>query len=60
MRYAEFRAQGLCISSAVVESVCKNVIGARLKKGGMRWSVDGANKITDLGGCIKSNRLDDF
>ena len=30
------------------------------EKRSMRWSVDGAKKITDLGGCIKSNRLDDF
>jgi len=32
MRYGEFRTKGLCVSSAVVEAGCKNVIGTRLKK----------------------------
>ena len=30
------------------------------EKRGMRWSVDGANKIAALRSCIKSNRFDDF
>ena len=60
MRYAQFRSQGLCVSSAVVESGCKNVIGARLKKGGMHWNVTGANDIGALRSCVKSNRFDDY
>jgi len=32
MRYAEFRAQGLCVSSGVVEAGCKVAIGTRLKR----------------------------
>ena len=60
MRYAEFRARGLSISSAVVEGACKNVIGARLKRSGMRWSKAGANKIAALRACIISNRFADF
>ena len=42
MRYPQFRAKGLCISSGVVEAGCKQ-IGARLKRAGMRWTVAGAN-----------------
>lgn len=60
MRYAEFRAEGLCVSSAVVEAGCKNVIGTRLKRGGMHWSEPGANKIAALRSCVISNRFDDF
>ena len=41
MRYPQFRAKGLCISSGVVEAGCKQ-IGARLKRAGMRWTVAGA------------------
>ncbi len=26
----------------VVEAVCKNLIGARMKKSGMQWTIDGA------------------
>ena len=40
MRYPEFRAQGLCVSSGVVEAGCKVAIGTRLKRAGMHWTVD--------------------
>ena len=39
MRYPQFRAKGLCISSGVVEAGCKQ-IGARPKRASMRWTVD--------------------
>ncbi|MCY3770020.1 MAG: ISKra4 family transposase [Gammaproteobacteria bacterium] len=60
MRYAEFRAKGLSVSSAVVEAGCKNVVGTRLKRGGMHWSKAGANNIAALRSTIISNRFDDF
>ena len=40
MRYPQFRAKGLCVSSGVVEAGCKQ-IGDRLKRAGMRWTVAG-------------------
>jgi len=45
MRYADFRAQGLFVGSGVVEAGCKNIIAARMKKSGAKWSVRGANDI---------------
>ncbi len=60
MRYKTFREQGLCVSSAAVEAGCKNVIGTRLKRGGMHWSKDGANSIASLRSYIISNRFDDY
>ena len=60
MRYPEFLAMGLCIGSGVVEGACKNVVGTRLKHGGMHWSVHGANAIISLRCAVLSNRLDDF
>jgi hypothetical protein len=60
MRYAEFHAQGLCTSSGVVEAGCKGVIGTRLKRGGMHWSVRGANAIIALRCCKLSGRFEDF
>ena len=59
MRYPQFRAKGLCISSGVVEAGCKQ-IGARLKHAGMRWTVAGANAIIALRCCILSGRFEDF
>ena len=34
MRYADFRAKGLCVGSGVVESGCRTIVG-RLKRSGM-------------------------
>ena len=34
MRYAEFRAAGLCVGSGMVESGCKSMIRSRLKQSG--------------------------
>jgi hypothetical protein len=58
MRYAAFRKAGLCTSSGVVEAGCKSVIGTRLKRPGMHWSVRGANAITALRCTVLSNRFD--
>ena len=59
MRYPQFRARGLCVSSGVVEAGCKQ-IGARLKRAGMRWTVAGANAIIALRCSILSGRFEDF
>lgn len=60
MRYSKFREEGLCVSSGVLEAFCKNVVGARLKRSGMHWSVKGANAITSLRCAVLSNRYDDY
>ena len=54
MRYPQFRARGLCISSGVVEAGCKR-LGARLKRAGMRWTVAGTNAILALR-CLHPQR----
>ena len=60
MRYPEFRAQGLCVSSGVVEASCKVVIGTRLKRAGMHWTLAGADAIIALRSCKLSGRFEDF
>lgn len=60
MRYPEFRAQGLCTSSGVVEAGCKLTVGTRLKRAGMHWSLRGANAIIALRCCRLSRRFEDF
>lgn len=60
MRYPQFRAQGLCVASGVVEAGCKLTVATRLKRAGMRWTVAGANAIIALRCCILSGRFDDF
>jgi hypothetical protein len=60
MRYPAFRAQGLCVSSGVVEAGCKIAIGTRLKRTGMHWTVAGADAIIALRCCRLSGRFEDF
>lgn len=60
MRYPEFHEQGLCTATGVVEAGCKVVIGTRLKRTGMHWTVDGANAIIALRCCKLSGRYEDF
>jgi hypothetical protein len=60
MRYAEFRAQGFCTSTGVLEAGCKVAIGTRLKRSGMHWTVRGANAIIALRCCKLSGRFEDF
>jgi hypothetical protein len=60
MRYAKLQAAGLCTSTGVLEAACKTVIGTRLKRPGMHWSLVGANAITALRCAKLSNRLDPF
>jgi hypothetical protein len=60
MRYPQFRGQGLCTSTGVLEAGCKVVIGTRLKRAGMRWTVQGANAIIALRCSKLSGRSEDF
>ena len=58
--YPAYKEAGLPTSSARIESACKNVIGSRFKKGGMRWSLAGIKPLLELRCLICSNRLDDY
>jgi hypothetical protein len=60
MRYPVFRAQGLFVGSGVIEAGCKTVVGARLKRSGMFWTVRGANAIIALRCTRLSGRLEDY
>jgi hypothetical protein len=60
MRYPKFHQQQLCTSTGVVEAGCKVVIGTRLKRAGMHWTVKGANAIIALRCCKLSGRFEDF
>ena len=60
MDYPTFRGQELCVTAGGVEGACKSVIGNRLKRGGLHWTVDGANAIIALRCALASNRFDDY
>ena len=57
MRYPKFRWQHLFVGSGVIEAGCKTVIGSRLKRSGMFWTVRGANAILALRCCQLTDAL---
>lgn len=60
MRYPDFRAKGLFVGSGVVEAGCKTVIGSRLKRSGMFWTLRAANAIIALRCCRLNGRFEDY
>jgi hypothetical protein len=60
MRYPNFRRQHLFVGSGVIEASCKTVIGSRLKRSGMFWTVSGANAILALRCCHLNGRFEDY
>ena len=60
MNYPDFRAKGRFVGSGVIEAGCKAVVGQRLKRSGMFWSVRGANDIIALRRCRLNGRFEDF
>lgn len=60
MQYPHFRRRGLCTSTGVVEAGCKLVVGTRLKRAGMHWSLYGADSIIALRCSKLSGRYDDY
>ena len=60
MNYFELKQNNLPIGSGIVEAACKNLIGARMKKSGMRWTIDGGQTVLTLRSLILSNRWEHF
>lgn len=48
MDYFDFKEQGYPIGSGVIEGANKSIIGARMKRGGMRWSHKGINRMATM------------
>jgi len=59
MRYPKFRRQHLFVGSGVIEAACKTVIGSRLKRSGMFWTVRVANAIVALRCCQLNGQFED-
>lgn len=60
LNYAGFRARRLPIGSGPVEASCKNLVGARLKRSGMRWPWDGGQEVLNLRAPILPDRCNVF
>lgn len=60
MRYPVFKRQHLFVGSGVIEAGCKTILGSRLKRSGMFWTVRGANAIIALRCNRLSGRFEDY
>ena len=60
MRYPRFRSRGFFVGTGVMEAGCKTLIGGRLKRSGMFWTVRGANSIIALRCCRLSGKFEDY
>ncbi len=60
MRYPAFRRQHLFVGSGVIEAGCKTIVGSRLKRSGMFWTVRGANSIIALRCSRLSGTFEDY
>lgn len=60
MKYGQYREAGLPIGSGAVESSCKQVVTARCKQAGMRWSEAGVDAILALRSFVLNERLDEL
>ena len=60
MRYPLFRSRGFFVGTGVMEAACKTIIGGRLKRSGMFWTVRGANSIIALRCCRLSGKFEDY
>lgn len=48
MDYPAYESEGYHITGSTAESACRHVVGDRLKGGGMRWTIQGAQSTTLL------------
>lgn len=60
MDYPAYEEQGYHITSSTVESACRHVVGDRLKRSGMRWTIEGAQYTTSLRLKWKNSKWEDF
>jgi len=54
MNYHAYLEQGLAIGSGSVEGACKQVVGGRFKRAGMRWNVATAEPLLHLRAAVLS------
>ena len=60
MDYAHFRKQNYFIGSGPVESACKQIVSARLKRASARWTRSGASAVAKARAAWLSQQWDDL
>lgn len=60
MRYDEYLAKGLPITTAIIESGCKNLINDRMERSGMVWSMHGAEAMLKARSMVLQGTWNEF
>ena len=60
MNCPDFRARGFFVGSGVIEAGCKAIVGQRIKRSGMFWTLRGANAIIALRCARHNGRFEDY
>ena len=58
MRYANLNVMGYTIGSGVVEAANKVLVNQRMKRAGMRWSIEGGQNVLTFRALMRSGRFD--
>jgi hypothetical protein len=60
MKYDQYLERGLPITTAIIESGCKNLINDRMERSGMIWSLDGAEAMLKARSMLLQGDWDEF
>ena len=60
MRYDEALADGLPITTSVVEGTCRHLVKDRMARTGARWGLEGAESVLRLRALVLNGDLDDY
>jgi hypothetical protein len=55
MQYAQFKQRKYLIGSGAVESACRSIVEDRVSRSGMRWTVEGADRVIALRALHRSS-----
>ena len=58
--YKAYLAQGLPISTGIIESACGHLVKARMEQSGMRWGRTGAQSVMDVRAVYQNKDWEDF
>jgi hypothetical protein len=60
MDYARYLAAGYPIASGVIEGACRHLVGDRMERSGMRWTMPGAQAMLSLRSIAISGLWNEF
>jgi hypothetical protein len=60
MRYDEYLRRGYPIASGVIEGACRHLVKDRMERSGMRWTLEGAQRMLHVRAAFQGDHWRDF